>query len=69
MKELNETQEGAGREKLLSNPSQTAIESNSIADRASSTLLEPETYPITRKQLVNEVKGVYAGLVMVEKCI
>jgi hypothetical protein len=30
-------------------------------------LLQPETRPITQEQLVNEVKGIYAGLVMVEK--
>jgi hypothetical protein len=30
-------------------------------------LLQPETRPITQEQLVNEVKGLYAGLVMVEK--
>ena len=27
-------------------------------------LLQPETRPITQEQLVNEVKGIYAGLVM-----
>ena len=32
-----------------------------------SILLQPETRPITQEQLVNEVKGIYAGLVMVEK--
>jgi hypothetical protein len=36
-------------------------------DRESSMLLQPETRPITQEQLVNEVKGIYAGLVMVEK--
>ena len=30
-------------------------------------LPQPETRPITQAQLVNEVKGIYAGLVMVEK--
>ena len=30
-------------------------------------LLQPETRPITQDQLVNEVRGIYAGLVMVEK--
>ena len=30
-------------------------------------LRQPETRPITQEQLVNEVKGIYAGLVMVEK--
>jgi hypothetical protein len=29
--------------------------------------LQPATRPITQEQLVNEVKGIYAGLVMVEK--
>ena len=33
-------------------------------------LLQPETRPISHEQLVTEVKGIYAGLVMVEaKCI
>jgi hypothetical protein len=32
--------------------------------------LQPETHPITKEQLINEVRGIYAGLVMVEKkCI
>lgn len=29
--------------------------------------LEPETHPITEDQLITEVRGIYAGLVMVEK--
>jgi hypothetical protein len=37
------------------------------SDRDSRMLLQPETRPITQEQLVNEVKGIYAGLVMVEK--
>ncbi len=33
-------------------------------------LLQPETRPISHDQLVVEVKGIYAGLVMVEsKCM
>jgi hypothetical protein len=33
-------------------------------------VLQPETGPITQEQLVNEARGIYAGLVMVEKkCI
>src|SRR5947209_4185124 len=32
-----------------------------------SMLLQSETRPISQEQLVNEVKGIYAGLVMVEK--
>jgi hypothetical protein len=31
------------------------------------TLLQLETRPISQEQLVNEVKGIYAGLVMLEK--
>ena len=34
---------------------------------AGKILLQPETRPISQDQLVNEVKGIYAGLVMVEK--
>lgn len=33
----------------------------------SSLLLQPDTKPMTQQQLINEVKGIYAGLVMVEK--
>jgi polyribonucleotide nucleotidyltransferase len=36
-------------------------------ERDPSILLQPETRPISQEQLVNEVKGIYAGLVMVEK--
>jgi hypothetical protein len=33
-------------------------------------ILQPETRPISQEQLVSEVKGIYAGLVIVEaKCI
>jgi len=39
-------------------------------DMESILLLQPETRPITHEQLVVEVKGIYAGLVLVEsKCI
>jgi hypothetical protein len=40
---------------------------NTFGDKESTMLLQPETRPITQEQLVNEVKGIYAGLVMVEK--
>jgi hypothetical protein len=37
---------------------------------SSTLLLQPEMRPITQEQLVKEVKGIYAGLVMVERrCI
>ncbi|KAI7975027.1 hypothetical protein EIK77_000546, partial [Talaromyces pinophilus] len=39
-------------------------------DQASGIFLQPETYPITEDQLVNEVRGIYTGLLVVEKkCI
>jgi hypothetical protein len=34
---------------------------------SSGIFLQPETHPITEEQLVNEVRAIYAGLVMVEK--
>ncbi|KAI2615038.1 hypothetical protein GGR54DRAFT_318147 [Hypoxylon sp. NC1633] len=43
-----------------------------VEDDAGSTglILQPETRPISQEQLIAEVKGIYAGLVMVEsKCI
>jgi hypothetical protein len=42
-----------------------------ITDEEEATMiLQPETRPITQDQLVNETKGIYAGLVMVErKCV
>ena len=33
----------------------------------STMLLQPDTRPITAEQIVNDVKGIYSGLVMVEK--
>ncbi|KAI9812741.1 MAG: hypothetical protein M1827_004497 [Pycnora praestabilis] len=42
----------------------------SFADKDPELVLQPETRPISQEQLVAEVKGIYAGLVMVEaKCI
>jgi hypothetical protein len=39
-------------------------------DESYDVILQPETRPISQEQLVAEVKGIYAGLVMVEaKCI
>lgn len=41
-----------------------------LDDGSSPMVLQPETKPISQDQLVAEVKGIYAGLVMVEtKCI
>ncbi|EXJ83887.1 hypothetical protein A1O1_07516 [Capronia coronata CBS 617.96] len=36
-------------------------------DHITKIKLQPETRPVTHEQLVNEIKGLYAGLVMVEK--
>ena len=36
-------------------------------EQYASILLQPDTRSITAEQLVNEVKGIYSGLVMVEK--
>ncbi|CZR58968.1 uncharacterized protein PAC_08860 [Phialocephala subalpina] len=48
--------------------SQTLFSSDS--DDSYDIVLQPETRPISQDQLVAEVKGIYAGLVMVEaKCI
>jgi hypothetical protein len=38
-----------------------------LRDEGVEIILQPETRPITKEQLANEVKGIYAGLVMVEK--
>lgn len=51
---------------LLQNMSAPA----SAAEDSYDIILQPETKPISQEQLVAEVKGIYAGLVMVEaKCI
>ncbi|KAE8454538.1 hypothetical protein EG329_000161 [Mollisiaceae sp. DMI_Dod_QoI] len=43
---------------------------SSVSDESYDIILQPETRPISQEQLVAEVKGIYAGLVMVEaKCI
>ena len=50
------------RETQAKQPSSLGVDSNILS--------QPETRPISQKQLVAEVKGIYAGLVMVEgKCI
>ncbi|OGM39197.1 hypothetical protein ABOM_012162 [Aspergillus bombycis] len=62
----NESRESLSHEqKMVGGHSAVAggIESTGI-------ILQPETHPITEDQLANEVRGIYAGLVMVEKkCI
>jgi hypothetical protein len=57
--------------------SSTALHTRNTSDHESkpqgeeyTIILQPETRPISQEQLVAEVKGIYAGLVMVEaKCI
>lgn len=54
------------------NPGQPRSRPEAVEDESESTKLikEPETRPISQEQLIAEVKGIYAGLVMVEsKCI
>ena len=58
---------GPEMEKLTSSSPPTSPVFNTSTDRDFTMLLQPETRPITQEQLVNEVKGIYAGLVMVEK--
>ncbi|KFA69688.1 hypothetical protein S40285_05918 [Stachybotrys chlorohalonatus IBT 40285] len=56
----------AGRQQLNLQPQDTSLD-----DAAAQKMFkEPNTRPISQQQLVPEVKGIYAGLVMVEsKCI
>ncbi|KAH6885374.1 hypothetical protein B0T10DRAFT_94127 [Thelonectria olida] len=57
----------AGRPPPLSQP---ALPEPSDGNTGTKMMLQPETRPISQDQLVAEVKGIYAGLVMVEtKCI
>jgi hypothetical protein len=50
-------------------PASTPNPNRDLDDPGGDTTLfkQPETRPITQEQLVNEVKGIYSGLVMVEK--
>ncbi|KAE8354839.1 hypothetical protein BDV28DRAFT_130260 [Aspergillus coremiiformis] len=57
---------------ILSNEQRIVGGHSAVAGGIESTgiILQPETHPITEDQLANEVRGIYAGLVMVEKkCI
>ena len=57
----------------IGSPPEVDARDNGTSQEAESNiemLLQPETRPISHEQLVVEVKGIYAGLVMVEaKCI
>ncbi|EXJ79884.1 hypothetical protein A1O3_08169 [Capronia epimyces CBS 606.96] len=48
-------------------PSLGTSNHDTALDQTSKIELQPETRPVTQDQLVNEIKGIYAGLVMVEK--
>ncbi|KAK6343088.1 hypothetical protein TWF718_008462 [Orbilia javanica] len=52
-------------------PAQPSSDADEVEPpQATELILQPETRPISQEQLVAEVKGIYAGLVMVEaKCI
>ena len=55
---------------ITEDPSVSHLDDEGVVDLEPRILLQPETRPITHDQLVVEVKGIYAGLVMVEaKCI
>ncbi|KKK22502.1 hypothetical protein ARAM_000595 [Aspergillus rambellii] len=63
---LGDGQESAGH---LSNDQKSAGGVFAVAGGTASyaILPQPETHPITEEQLINEIRGIYAGLVMVEK--
>jgi Est1 DNA/RNA binding domain len=65
--------QAGGRPVLLSNPTQQGSKDSSsepYPEKNPGLVLQPETRPISQEQLVAEVKGIYAGLVMVEaKCV
>ncbi|KAG4428020.1 hypothetical protein IFR05_016498, partial [Cadophora sp. M221] len=51
-------------------PRNASNQSLSYQEEVYNIIMQPETQPISQEQLVAEVKGIYAGLVMVEaKCI
>ena len=61
-----------GRQVLLGNPTPPPHNESSepYNEKNLGLVLQPETRPISQEQLVAEVKGIYAGLVMVEaKCV
>jgi hypothetical protein len=57
---------------ILKNPGAISSQTSQalVTEEIYDIILQPETRPISQEQLVAEVKGIYAGLVMVEaKCI
>ena len=62
----NQTQSQNQQSQLASTHSSSHVDDDDTAE----LIKQPETRPISQEQLVTEVKGIYAGLVMVEsKCI
>lgn len=60
------------RSSRRNNPNRSSSARNTEEEDAYVTVMvkQPETRPVSQEQLVAEVKGIYAGLVMVEtKCI
>ena len=69
---LNDNTTGASLEtsSQMDSSSVDQFDSDQWSELEPELLLQPETRPISHEQLVTEVKGIYAGLVMVEaKCI
>jgi hypothetical protein len=55
---------------VIGNKGTTLLQTPQGKEDSYDIILQPETRPISQEQLVAEVKGIYAGLVMVEaKCI
>jgi len=64
------TQIGTAHTGMDSSGTSSSRSAFNVRDQDAEILLQPETRPLTQEQLVNEVRGIYAGLVMVErKCI
>src|SRR3954451_19432408 len=64
--------QAGGRPVPLSGTQQSTVNSSSehYTKKNPGLLLQPETWPISQEQLVAEIKGIYAGLVLVEaKCV
>jgi len=63
--------DGEGKRRPPGDPTTMSSEEGPGTERMTSLQLpQLETHPLTEEQLVNEVRGIYAGLVMVEKkCI
>ncbi|KAL8823252.1 MAG: hypothetical protein Q9191_006030 [Dirinaria sp. TL-2023a] len=67
--EISESSPPMDRSSSSNEPHDQDIEPDPELDSEPVLLLQPETRPISHDQLVVEVKGIYAGLVMVEsKC-